>query len=243
MRTGLPAWAPAHEPGAASPAVACPVLAGGDAAGAIGLVPRDAEQDAALRAQGRQLTDLLLVVADLLAGAAAHRRQAPGAIAPAERMQAVLDSLGDGVLAVDHAGIVLYCNRAALDKLRAEMDLTGQPLAHWYPPAADRRPEEWHGEREVTFDRRGERLRFVETVGPWRRGDRVIGRLVVLRDIPVSGPAIRPLCPTLAEAERQLIQEVIARHGTSGDGKRQAARALGVSLATLYRKLRRYGLS
>ncbi|WP_243664075.1 helix-turn-helix domain-containing protein [Rhodothermus marinus] len=41
--------------------------------------------------------------------------------------------------------------------------------------------------------------------------------------------------PTLAEAERMLIVEALKRYGGN---RRQAARALGISERTLYRKLK-----
>lgn len=47
---------------------------------------------------------------------------------------------------------------------------------------------------------------------------------------------------TLKEAERQLISRALARHGMSGAGKRAAARELGISLTTLYERVRQYGL-
>lgn len=47
---------------------------------------------------------------------------------------------------------------------------------------------------------------------------------------------IQPL-PCLAEQEDKLIQRALALYGTSVKGKRQAAQALGISLATLYKRL------
>jgi transcriptional regulator with PAS, ATPase and Fis domain len=47
---------------------------------------------------------------------------------------------------------------------------------------------------------------------------------------------------TLREMERQAIARGIGRFGTSLKGKRACAGALGVSLATLYRKIKEYGL-
>lgn len=44
--------------------------------------------------------------------------------------------------------------------------------------------------------------------------------------------------PSLAEQERLLIQRALRVYGTSVRGKRQAAQALGISLATLYKKLK-----
>lgn len=47
---------------------------------------------------------------------------------------------------------------------------------------------------------------------------------------------------TLAEMEKQAIASGIARFGSGLKGKRTTAEALGISLATLYRKLKEYGL-
>lgn len=52
---------------------------------------------------------------------------------------------------------------------------------------------------------------------------------------PASGLLNGEQLPTLAEAERMLIVEALKRHGGN---RRQAARALGISERTLYRKLK-----
>ncbi|MBA4493308.1 sigma-54 interaction domain-containing protein [Paenactinomyces guangxiensis] len=44
----------------------------------------------------------------------------------------------------------------------------------------------------------------------------------------------------IEETEEYLIQQALRRFGTSTEGKRKAAEALGISLATLYRRLQRY---
>ncbi|MBC7326248.1 MAG: sigma 54-interacting transcriptional regulator [Moorella sp. (in: Bacteria)] len=46
---------------------------------------------------------------------------------------------------------------------------------------------------------------------------------------------------SLAEMERVMIEKALAKFGTSVQGKREAARALGISLSTLYDKLKRTG--
>lgn len=50
-------------------------------------------------------------------------------------------------------------------------------------------------------------------------------------------PVTRPL--RVDETEEQLILEALGRYGNSTEGKKQAAAALGISVATLYRKLRK----
>ncbi|MHB8731394.1 MAG: PAS domain-containing protein [bacterium] len=239
MRTRLPAWTEAAAPGRPGPVVACPIVAGGDALGAIGLVPVLAGQAESLRAHPREVTDLVTAVSEPLRGAAGWQALPPAA-GRIERMEtAVLDSLPDGVLAVDPHGRVLYCSRAALAMLRAEVDLTGQVLEHWYAPAETLGDLSAAQTRDVAFERHGHRFRFLETSCPLRGGGRVTGVLIVLRDAGAGRSAVRPSPPTLVDAERQLIDDALERYGTSGVGKRRAARALGISLSTLYRKLRR----
>ncbi|HKX17516.1 MAG TPA: PAS domain-containing protein [bacterium] len=236
MRTRLPAWADEAGP-RDGPIAAFPIVAAGDAVGAIGLQSVLTEQGTALRAQRRKVADLVAAMAEPLRGAAGWRAAAPTGGRPDGTLSAVLEALPDGVLATDGAGVVLYCNRAALQMLRAEMDLTGQILAHVYPPAAEHgRPSAAPQTREVDFDRHGHRFRFLETRGPLRMGNGALGTFFALR-AGAGASSVQSSLPTLEEAERQLIEEALARHGTTGTGKRRAARALGISLSTLYRKL------
>lgn len=45
---------------------------------------------------------------------------------------------------------------------------------------------------------------------------------------------------SLAQMEAMMVKRALARHGTTLEGKKQAARELGISLSTLYEKLRKY---
>lgn len=47
---------------------------------------------------------------------------------------------------------------------------------------------------------------------------------------------------SLAEAEASLIRKALQKYGTSYEGKKLAARELGIGIATLYRKIARYGI-
>jgi PAS domain-containing protein len=241
MRSALPAWGRAEGAGRAVPVVACPLVAGGAVLGAVGLFPAVEGQAALLRAHAQQVTDLVAAMSEPLRGALGWEPlTALGG--RTEQMEAVLESLPDGLLVVDQSGVVQYCNRAALRMLHADMDLSGQPLVHWYAPAGGpgaAGPPARANPREVVFERRGHRFEFVESRVPLRPGGRPGATVLILR-LPEAGSArARPSLPTLDEAERRLIDEALARHGTTGSGKRRAARALGISLATLYRKLHR----
>ncbi|HHX50464.1 MAG TPA: hypothetical protein GX711_03380, partial [Clostridia bacterium] len=47
----------------------------------------------------------------------------------------------------------------------------------------------------------------------------------------------------LKKMERDLIADALAKYGISTEGKKRVAESLGISLATLYRKLKIYDLS
>jgi len=68
-------------------------------------------------------------------------------------------------------------------------------------------------------------------------------KLGPLADFPKRDLSLRDTdVMTFEEMERRLIGMAIAKYGHNLDGKKQAAAALGISLATLYNKLRKYGL-
>ncbi|MDT8899955.1 sigma 54-interacting transcriptional regulator [Anaeroselena agilis] len=68
-------------------------------------------------------------------------------------------------------------------------------------------------------------------------------KLGPLVDLPKRDLSLRDTeIMTFEEMERRLIELAVAKHGHNLEGKKQAAAALGISLATLYNKLRRYGL-
>ncbi|NBK20047.1 sigma 54-interacting transcriptional regulator [Anaerotruncus sp. 1XD42-93] len=72
------------------------------------------------------------------------------------------------------------------------------------------------------------------SVGRAERSQRLSG---IQEGIPMA--AVIPL----KELERQEIRKALSLYGVSTSGKKQAASRLGISLATLYRKLEEYGLS
>jgi DNA-binding NtrC family response regulator len=73
----------------------------------------------------------------------------------------------------------------------------------------------------------------------------VRGQLITLADLPAL-PAVAPSAPTdgelptLAQAEQELILRALRLHGNDKD---RAAKALGISRRTLYRRLKSYGAS
>lgn len=46
----------------------------------------------------------------------------------------------------------------------------------------------------------------------------------------------------LEEMEKRMIKKALEEYGTSVEGKRKASEALKISLATLYNKLKKYGI-
>jgi sigma-54 dependent transcriptional regulator, acetoin dehydrogenase operon transcriptional activator AcoR len=59
-----------------------------------------------------------------------------------------------------------------------------------------------------------------------------------LRTLPKKRSAFDSSFLNLEESETNLIEQALRRYGTSTEGKRKAAEALGMSVATLYRRLK-----
>lgn len=59
----------------------------------------------------------------------------------------------------------------------------------------------------------------------------------------VPAPVRGDVGATLAELQRRSIEEALAKFGNSLEGKKKVAQTLGISLSTLYARLRSYGLN
>jgi sigma-54 dependent transcriptional regulator, acetoin dehydrogenase operon transcriptional activator AcoR len=59
----------------------------------------------------------------------------------------------------------------------------------------------------------------------------------------VASPSNQTLQERIDETERKFIQETLKRFGSDMEGKKKAASALGISLATLYNKLKRHNIN
>lgn len=73
------------------------------------------------------------------------------------------------------------------------------------------------------------RSAFTEGLAPTRRPD-------VGQDVGADQPALAPIV-SINELETQAIRNALALFGNSAEGKKRAAQALGIGIATLYRKL------
>ncbi len=83
--------------------------------------------------------------------------------------------------------------------------------------------------------------RAMHLLGP---GERIITPAVLQPLVGLRGGSasrVEEVMP-LEEMERQLVCRALERFGHGGEGKRRAAEALGISLATLYNKIKKFGL-
>ncbi|MHB8917622.1 MAG: AAA-type ATPase lid domain-containing protein, partial [Desulfocucumaceae bacterium] len=55
-----------------------------------------------------------------------------------------------------------------------------------------------------------------------------------------AAPPDSPLAAALEQAEAQALKRALDYHGSNLEGKKRASRALGISLASLYNKLKKY---
>ncbi|MEG6511723.1 sigma 54-interacting transcriptional regulator [Desulforamulus ruminis] len=74
---------------------------------------------------------------------------------------------------------------------------------------------------------------------------KTLGSTVEVRDLPPKIAVTSQSGESLLQhsAEKEEILKALKKYGGSVEGKAQAAASLGISIATLYRKIRKYGLS
>lgn len=157
----------------------------------------------------------------------------------------VLNALEEGILVVNEKGLIIYCNQAYSRLVSKTLDqLKGVHISQ-VRPGAKITEVIASGKRLDRIYREEDCVEYYANIYPIYENDRIAGGVSVVT--PMHSQS-RPLLSvnfqqhTLAELtaahEKAVIREVIDRCGDSVEGKKQAARQLGISLATLYNKLK-----
>lgn len=160
------------------------------------------------------------------------------------RMNTALDSLRQGVLICDRNARILYFNEAYGEYIGQELEgCKGRSImefrAHAQVPEVIRSGEPIEG----TIRREGNQEYFA-SVYPIMEGEGLFGTISIVTTVESHKLKTEHSNLTLAERvrrfEREEIKAEIALHGGGVEGKRAAAKALGISLATLYNKLKEF---
>lgn len=158
------------------------------------------------------------------------------------RMNTALDSLSQGVLICDRNGRILYFNEAYGEYIGQKLeDSKGQPITifrkHAQAPEVIRSGQPIEG-----VVRREGNQEYFASIYPIMEGEMLFGTISIVTTVAQHKLKTSHSNLTLEERvrrfEREEIKAEIALYGEDVEGKRAAAKALGISLATLYNKLK-----
>ncbi|WP_366922886.1 sigma 54-interacting transcriptional regulator [Metallumcola ferriviriculae] len=155
--------------------------------GAMSLIAFDEEQKRTLCSAPNNHLEFIGRMADLIGSKVAEREMVAEKIVMANQLQALVDSVHEGVLALDQEGVITHFNKSA-EKMFGikKKEVIGKNLQHLIPsvPLLD----VMHGgkgfsSREIYFNFQNKQLHFVSTARPIKAEDkRIVGVVASFRD-------------------------------------------------------------
>lgn len=230
--------------------VCCPIILDNRTIGLIALIAFDERQRGSLLVQQEGLLDFLQRMADLLASKIAERERVLQLKMVQQQMATVLNTVQEGIIAVDREGRVVTLNRAASQMLhiryREAMGAEFSRLVSGLSLEPVLKAGRDLINREVSRQVKGRRINFFATVKPWLDGIEVRGAVATLRELSevrqlLSHFTAQDKCYTFdmiignSAALKRVKQEAaqaaagnatVLIQGESGTGKELFARAL-----------------
>ena len=228
--------------------VCCPIKLEGEVIGVIALGAFNDEQRNTLLEHQRDLFGFIDRMADLLASKAAEAERLHTVKALKNQLETVINTVNEGIIAVNKAGRVVNINAAAcrmtgLTEAEApgvaiDSLLPGLPLAELIHNGRE------FTNREISRKVQGRRFHYLITAKPWREGIDVTGAVITLREMSnvrkfVSQLSSQNVCYTLnmilgdelrqvksAAVKAAQTSVTVLIQGESGTGKELFARAI-----------------
>lgn len=164
-----------------------PIFVNGDIIGTISLIAFNDEQKRTLCDKTESLVDFIGKMADLISSKVAEKEMFSERIVMANRLEAVVDSVYEGVLAIDQNGIVTHFNKSAEQMLGVSRDvILGKDIRDILPSVPMVEVLK-HGKgfsaREVFFQCHNKRLHLVSTAKPIKSEEgEIVGVVASFRD-------------------------------------------------------------
>ncbi|MEW6623695.1 MAG: sigma 54-interacting transcriptional regulator [Bacillota bacterium] len=164
-----------------------PIKAKGEIIGNISLIAFDEDQEKNLHSQSESLIDFVGRMADLIGSKIVEMEMIADKAVMASRLEAIVDSVHEGVIAIDSEGVVTHVNKSAEQIFGLErQQLIGKNLNYLAPdmPLLDLlKGEESFTFREVFVSFNGKKLHLLSTGRPIlsARGN-VVGAVASYRD-------------------------------------------------------------
>ncbi|MCL6635845.1 MAG: sigma 54-interacting transcriptional regulator, partial [Peptococcaceae bacterium] len=164
-----------------------PIAAGSEVIGTVSLIAFDDTQKETLGRNTGSLIEFIGRMADLISSKALEQEIMAERMVMANRLEAVVDAVYEGVVAVDRDGVITHFNRSAERMFGARKEqVLGKDARQIMPslPLAEALQDgRGFNSRELFIHYEGRRLHLLSTVKPIKaEGDRVAGVVVSFRD-------------------------------------------------------------
>ncbi len=167
--------------------VCCPIQANGRVIGVIGLIAFDEEQRRRLLLERQCYLDFAARMSELIESKIQELETLRQLVRAGEQLRGIVESVHDGILAIDDSGRVICCNSAAERILQISRErLVGRHLGEVVPRAPlleVLRTGKGFANREVMLETDGRTLHHITSATPIFQRGRLIGAVAVLKDI------------------------------------------------------------
>lgn len=213
--------------------ICTPIVFEGKTIGVIGLVAFTREQQQHLLIEREQLKLFVERMADLLGAKAAEQMMMRRMEQTRQEMTTILETIHEGMLAVDRHGVVEYCNSNAATLLKTtSQGLVGQQLASLMPGTAALEvleTGEGYTEQEEILRTGPHYFHFIVTAKPMMEADHIRGMVISFRDIVEA----RKLVYNLSEMSITFTFEDIIGHSEKMQRAKLRAQQVAMGASTV----------
>ena len=249
--------------------ICCPIIGHGKTLGVIGLVALTEDQRQYLLSRKRQFLVFVIRMAQLLASNAIEAEILQNITVVSNQLRTIIESVDNGILAVDNRGTITHCNRIGANLIRRNRrDIIGKRISKIWagsPILEVLRGGQGYDWREESYQAANHTMHFMVTVKPVVMESKIVSAVASFRDmadfrkkaynmimtdqpsrimskrLDADSPDM-PLGALLQKYEENLLRQKLAELGDLPGKKEKLADMLQVSRATMYRKLKKLGI-
>lgn len=159
--------------------ICCPIRYKGIAIGVIGLIAITQEQQRNLVENQDQMLSFLYRMSDLLSSKVSEMDAMKQLQITTKKLHAIIESIHEGIIAIDDQGILTHCNRTAELLLKRKKEkIIGQPLENILPesPMMDvLKTGKGYAEKEEFYPLSNGQMHFIVTATPIKTMDEISG--------------------------------------------------------------------
>jgi transcriptional regulator with PAS, ATPase and Fis domain len=167
--------------------ICCPIIGQGKTLGLIGLVAVTEDQRQYLLSRKQQFLEFVIRMAQLLASNAIEAETLQNITVVSNQLRTIIESVDNGILAVDNRGTIMHCNRIGANLMRRNRrDILGKRISKiWAGSPILEILKGGHGYdwREESYQAANHTMHFMVTVKPVVMESKIVGAVASFRDM------------------------------------------------------------